>query len=83
MDIKHQQLNAYYYQRFTQRNFDEKDVLGFLTVAGNDPQFEVLFALKELVTTRDTDANSVKPYFDRAHDVISWRLAQSVMYSFV
>lgn len=71
MDIKHQQLNAYYYKRFTQRNFDEKDVLGFLTVAGNDHRFEVLFALKELITSRDTDANSVKPYFDRARDIIS------------
>lgn len=71
MDIKHQQLNAYYYNRFTQRNFDEKDVLGFLTIAGNTPQFEVLFALKELVTSRDSNAYSVKAYFDRAHDVIS------------
>lgn len=71
MDIKHQQLNAYYYTCFSQRNFDEKDVLGFLTVAGNDPQFEVLYALKELVTTRDTETSSVKPYFDRALEIIS------------
>ncbi|WOV82889.1 hypothetical protein PGH26_08010 [Sporosarcina jeotgali] len=71
MDIKHQQLNAYYYKRFTQRNFDEKDVLGFLTAAGSDPQFEVLYALKELVTSRDTAASSVKPYFDRAQEIIS------------
>ncbi|MCM3758156.1 hypothetical protein M3197_11845 [Sporosarcina aquimarina] len=70
MDIKYQQLNAYYFERFTQRNFDEKDVLGFLTLAGNNPRFDVLYALKELVTTRDTDANSVKSYFDHAHDVI-------------
>ncbi|REB07226.1 hypothetical protein DVB69_10275 [Sporosarcina sp. BI001-red] len=71
MDIKHQQLIAYYYQRFNQRSFDEKDVLGFLSVAGTNPQFEVLYALKELVTTRDTEANSVKSYFGRAHNVIS------------
>ncbi|MGG0644463.1 hypothetical protein ABE021_11035 [Sporosarcina gallistercoris] len=71
MDIKHKQLNAYYYNRFAQRNFDEKDVLGFLSAAGAHPQFEVLFALTELVTTRNTNADSVKAYFNRAHDVIS------------
>lgn len=71
MDSKHHQLNAYYYKRFTERNFNEKDVLGFLTIVGNTTQFEVLSTLKELITTRDSNTDSVKPYFDHAHEVIS------------
>lgn len=71
MDSKNRQLITYYYERFALRNFDEKDVLGFLTLAGNDAQVEVLFSLRELVITRDTESPSVKPYFNRAHSIIS------------
>lgn len=70
MDRKQQQLITYYYEQFKKRAFDEKDVLGFLIMSGNNPEFEVLYSLSELVTSRDADQHHVKPYFDRAHDII-------------
>lgn len=71
MDRKQQQLIHYYYDRFAKREFDEKEVLGFLTIAGSDPQFHALAVLKEFILTRHTDTPAVKEYFEHAHDIIS------------
>ena len=71
MDRKQQQLTHYYYNRFSKREFDEKEVLGFLSTVDNDPKLKVLVALNEFTRTRNTSTPFVKDYFERAQKIIS------------
>ncbi|WJY28225.1 MULTISPECIES: hypothetical protein [Sporosarcina] len=69
MDLKMKQLNQYYYDKFTARAFDEKDVLGFF--ASEVPDHPVLAEIRRLVLTREIGNGPAEVYFRHAAEVIS------------
>ncbi|GEM_PF-4060977 len=71
MDRKLQQMNTRYFELFSDRTFEETDVLGFLSLAAGQSEISILAALHEFITVRDTQSGHVADYFKKSADIIS------------
>lgn len=72
MDKKEQQLMNYYYEKFTVRNFDEKDLLGFLFIVKEHVENnEVIQDLTDFIIHRERTTGYAKTYLDECKDVIN------------
>lgn len=64
MDRKERSLITYYYDKFIDNRFDEKDVYGFLTLISNRSNGDIcLQGLAEFVTSRGTKHGVIAEYF--------------------
>lgn len=71
MDKKEQQLFDYYYNKFVERNFDEKDVLSFLLFVKEDVQDnKVMKELGDFIIQRENCTGYVKAFFENCKQVI-------------
>ena len=71
MDKKERQLVEYYYNRFSVRNFDEKDLYAFLSLVQNDVQDNtVINGLSEFIVHREKSTGYVKEYLDECKQII-------------
>jgi hypothetical protein len=71
LDKKEKQLFEYYYHKFSERNFDEKDLFSFLLFVqekANDNK--VIHELSHLLIHRDKMTGYVKSYFDNCTEII-------------
>ena len=65
MDKKEQQLFNYYYNKFAERSFDEKDVLSFLLFVRERAQDnKVMKELGDFVVSRENYSGDVKAFFN-------------------
>ena len=72
MDKKEQQLFNYYYNKFAERNFDEKDVLSFLLfVRERALDNKVMKELGDFVVHRKNYSGYVKTFFDECQEIIN------------
>ena len=72
MDKKEQQLFNYYYNKFAERNFDEKDVLSFLLfVRERALDNKVMKELGDFVVHRKDYTGYVKTFFDECQEIIN------------
>lgn len=71
MDKKEKQLFEYYYHKFSERNFDEKDLFSFLLfVQDKANDNKVIHELSHLLIHRDKMTGYVKSYFDNCTEII-------------
>lgn len=71
MDKKEKQLFEYYYNMFSERKFDEKDLFSFLLfVKERAKDNKVISELSQLLINRDIMTGYVKSYFDNSTDII-------------
>ncbi|KXH81951.1 hypothetical protein [Sporosarcina sp. HYO08] len=71
MDKKAKHLVETYYEKFSIRNFDEKDLYCFLTFVKNDVQdIKVLKDLGDFIVQREHYTGFVKEYFDESIQII-------------
>ena len=72
MDKKEQQLFAYYYNKFAERNFDEKDFYSFLMLVREDAQgIESVKELADFIALREKSEGFVKEYLQECKQIIS------------
>lgn len=72
MDKKEQQLVNYYYNKFSERSFDEKDLYGFLMVAGKHASdIKVIKVLANFIEHREKSTGYVKDYLEECKDIIN------------
>jgi hypothetical protein len=72
MDRKEKQLVEYYYKRFSERSFDEKDVYSFLMVIKEDASdIKVIKELADFIVHRENSTGYVKDYLDECKDIIN------------
>ncbi|MDN4608799.1 hypothetical protein [Sporosarcina highlanderae] len=72
MDKKERQLFDYYYNKFAERRFDEKDVLSFLLFVKNDLQDnKVIKELGDFIVHRENNSGYVKEFFVDCKEVIN------------
>lgn len=72
MDKKEQQLVNYYYNEFTARNFDEKDLYAFFMVVHKHAKdHKELHDLIDFLVHRDKCTGSVKEYFAECQEIIN------------
>ncbi|MEK5038118.1 hypothetical protein [Sporosarcina sp. FSL K6-3457] len=72
MDKKQQQLITYYYNKFTERTFDEKDLYSFLMVVRKDAQDnKVIQELSDFLLLRENNTGYVKDYLEECKDIIT------------
>lgn len=71
MDKKGTGIFEYYYNKFTERNFDEKDVLGFLLFVKEHAQDnKVIMEIGNFIVHRENYSGHVKVYFERCQEII-------------
>ncbi|MFS0688840.1 hypothetical protein AB1K89_06320 [Sporosarcina sp. 179-K 8C2 HS] len=72
MDKKERQLFNYYYSKFAERNFDEKDVMSFLLfIKENAQDNKVIKELGDFIVQRENYSGYVKAFFDDCQDIIN------------
>ncbi|WP_432360379.1 hypothetical protein [Sporosarcina sp. UB5] len=72
MDKKERQLFEYYYNKFKERRFDEKDVLSFLLFVKEDAQDnKVIKELGDFIVHREKYTGYVKAFFDDCQEIIN------------
>ena len=72
MDKKEQQLVGYYYERFSNKSFDEKDIYAFLSLVQNSAEDnKVIHALSDFIINREKNSGYVKEYLDQCKQIIS------------
>ncbi|MBE1555628.1 hypothetical protein [Sporosarcina limicola] len=72
MDKKEQQLVEHYYEKFTNRSFDEKDLYSFLMVVKEDAQDnQVIKELCNFIVHREKCSGYVKNYLDECKQIIN------------
>ncbi|MCM3639301.1 hypothetical protein M3152_16495 [Sporosarcina luteola] len=71
MDKKERQLVDYYYTKFADRSFDEKDVLSFLLFIREDVQDnKVMKELGDFIVQRENCTGYVKEFFEECKQII-------------
>lgn len=72
MDKKEQQLFAYYYQKFSERDFDEKDLYSFLMLVREDAEgIESIKELGNFIANREKSKGYVSDYLEDCKQVIN------------
>ena len=72
MDKKKQQLVEYYYHKFSERNFDEKDLFSFLMVAQEDTHDnKVIQEFSNFIVQREKNTGYVQEYLEACKEIIS------------
>ena len=72
MDKKQQQLITYYYNKFTERTFDEKDLYSFLLVVRKDAHDnKVIQELSDFLLHRENNTGYVKDYLEECKHIIT------------
>ena len=72
MDKKEQQLVDYYYNKFSERSFDEKDLYVFLMVVRELPNdIKVINELTDFIVHREKSTGYVKDYLEECKDIIN------------
>ncbi|MCG7345465.1 hypothetical protein MHZ92_15110 [Sporosarcina sp. ACRSL] len=72
MDKKEQQLFDFYYKKFVERNFDEKDFLSFLLFAKEKAQdHKVIKELGDFVIQRENNSGHIREFFDECKQIIN------------
>ena len=72
MDKKEKQLVDYYYNKFSERSFDEKDLYGFLMVVRELPNdIKVINELTDFIVHREKSTGYVKDYLEECKDIIN------------
>lgn len=72
MDKKERQLFDYYYNKFVERDFDEKDVFSFLLLVKEDAQDnKVIKELGDFIIHRENCAGHVKVFFEHCQEIIN------------
>ena len=72
MDKKERQLFDYYYNKFTERSFDEKDVLSFLLFVREDAHDnKVMKELGDFIAQRESYTGYVKAFFEDCQEIIN------------
>ncbi|CAM3250605.1 hypothetical protein FITA111629_12745 [Filibacter tadaridae] len=72
MDKKEQQLFAYYYTKFADRNFDEKDLYSFMMLVREEAQDnENIKELGNFIAQRENSTGYVNQYLDECKQIIS------------
>lgn len=72
LDKKQQQLITYYYTKFTERTFDEKDLYSFLMVVRKDAHDnKVIQELGDFLLHRENNTGYVKDYLEKCKEVIT------------
>lgn len=72
MDRKEKQLVDHYYNKFSERSFDEKDVYSFLiAVREHASEIKVIKELADFIVHREKSTGYVKDYLDDCKDIIN------------
>lgn len=72
MDKKQQQLITYYYNKFAERTFDEKDLYSFLLVVRKDAHDnKVIQELSDFLLHRENNTGYVKDYLEECKHIIT------------
>ena len=72
MDKKEEQLFEYYYKKFSERNFDEKDLYSFLNLVREDAQDnKVIKELGNFIVQRENSTGYVKEYLEECKQIIT------------
>lgn len=72
MDNKEQQIFDYYYRKFADRKFDEKDLLSFLLFVKDDAQDnKIIKELGDFIVHRENCTGYVKTFFDECKQIIN------------
>lgn len=72
MDKKEQQLANYYYAKFSERSFDEKDLYSFLMVVKeHTADIKVIHELTDFIVHREKSTGYAKDYLDECKDIIN------------
>ncbi|WP_342504760.1 hypothetical protein [Sporosarcina sp. FSL K6-2383] len=72
MDKKQQQLMAYYYTKFTEQTFDEKDLYSFLMIVRNDVHDNnVIQEISNFLLQRENNTGYVKDYLEECKQIIT------------
>lgn len=72
MDKKQRLLITYYYNKFMERTFDEKDLYSFLMVVRKDAHDnKVIQELSDFLLHRENNTGYVKDYLEECKDIIS------------
>lgn len=72
MDKKQQQLMNHYYNKFTTRNFDEKDLYAFLMVIREEArENQVIHDLIDFIVHREKSEGYAKEYLAECQDIIN------------
>jgi hypothetical protein len=72
VDKKQQQLIAYYYNKFKERTFDEKDLYSFLMVVRKDTHDNlVIKELSGFILHRENNTGYVKDYLEECKHIIT------------
>ncbi|AOV07352.1 hypothetical protein [Sporosarcina ureilytica] len=72
MDKKEKQLVDYYYGKFSERSFDEKDLYSFLMVVREHSRdHEVIRELTDFIVHRENSMGYAKAYIDECKEIIN------------
>jgi hypothetical protein len=72
VDKKEQQLVAYYYNKFTERNFDEKDFHSFMMLVREDDHgIESVHELASFIALREKSTGYVGEYLEECKQIIT------------
>ncbi len=72
LDKKQQQQMTYYYNKFTDRTFDEKDLFSFLMTVKNDVHDnKVMEELSDFLLQRENNTGYVKDYLEECKQIIT------------
>ncbi|MDS9471573.1 hypothetical protein E2C16_03600 [Sporosarcina pasteurii] len=72
MDKKEKQLVDYYYGKFSERSFDEKDLYGFLMVVREHSRDQqVIRDLTDFIVHRENSTGYAKAYLDECKEIIN------------
>ena len=72
VDRKEKQLFEYYYQKFSERKFDEKDLYGFLVLVGQEAEdIKAVHGLSHFIVHREKCSGYVKEYLDECKEIIN------------
>ncbi|MER2090473.1 MAG: hypothetical protein ABS920_12105 [Sporosarcina sp.] len=72
MDIKEQQLFAYYYKKFAERSFDEKDLYSFLMLVKDEAEgIKSIQELGNFIANRENCTGYVNEYLEECKRIIN------------
>ena len=72
MDKKEKQLVDFYYNKFTEKSFDEKDLFGFIMVIREHASdIKVIKELTDFIVHREKSTGYVKDYLEECKDIIN------------
>ena len=72
MDKKEQQLVQYYYNKFSERNFDEKDLYSFLVLTRKEAEeIIVMKELSDFIVHREQNTGYAKEYLETCKHIIT------------